>query len=40
LDRARKVRLVVGTHYATGAQLPRLRSMELFDWGGEVERCV
>eukprot|EP01051_Picozoa_sp_SAG22_P005655 SAG22_NODE_342_length_11973_cov_10.127927_4_plen_240_part_00 len=34
------LRLVVKTHYATGAQVPRLRSMELYDWGGEVESCV
>jgi hypothetical protein len=34
------LRLVVDSDFAVGDQLPALRSMELFDWGGSVEDCV
>ena len=34
------LRLVVDSDFAVGDQLPALRSMELFDWGGSVEHCV
>lgn len=34
------IRLVVGSHFATGEQLPALRGLTLYDWSGSVESCV
>jgi hypothetical protein len=34
------IRLWVQSHYATGAQVPTLRDMSLYNWGGKVESCV
>jgi hypothetical protein len=34
------LRMGVGSHYAVGGQVPRLKSMALYDWGGAVEGCV
>jgi|TARA_B110000902_G_C13760911_1_gene380555 hypothetical protein len=34
------IRMKVVSHYAVGTQLPTLRDLALFDWGGNVEHCV
>ena len=34
------IRMTVVSHYATGTQLPTLRDVALYDWGGSVEDCV
>jgi alpha-L-fucosidase len=34
------LRVEVRSHFATGGQVPALRSMALYDWGGAVESCV
>ncbi len=34
------VRLVVESSFAAQPQVPRLRDIALFDWGGAVEACV
>lgn len=34
------IRVVVETHFGTGEQVPALRDMALFDWGGKALGCV
>ena len=34
------IRMTVVSHYAHGPQLPTLRDVALYDWGGSVEDCV
>ena len=34
------IQLRVDSHFADAGQRPTLRSIELFDWGGDVEVCV
>ena len=34
------VRVVVDTHFSTGVQVPALRDIALYDWGGKVMSCV
>ena len=34
------IQLRVDSHFADAGQRPTLRSIELFDWGGDVEGCV
>ena len=34
------IRLAIHSTFATVDQVPTLRDMELYDWGGDVERCV
>ena len=34
------LRMIVSSHYATGAQIPTLRDMALYDWSGDAEECV
>jgi hypothetical protein len=34
------ITLRIETHYAVAGQIPALRDISLFDWGGKVRECV